>query len=197
MKTELSIASWYALKVFYNRVFEIEDFLRSGDIESYLPCETVERFSRGVKHVERRPVIPSLLFFRSTRDQALSLRGSLRDRVLLYGDRASGLFLPSAIPDREMGVFMLVSSSGAAGLEYFDDSRVVYRTGDRVRVTGGIFKGAEGYILRVKGNRRLVVSIQGVCAVATSYIPGCFLEKLPREAGSPGSLAPSRFLQAP
>ena len=31
---------------------------------------------------------------------------------------------------------------------------------------------------RIKGNRRLIVAIQGVCAVATAYIPQCFLRKI-------------------
>ena len=39
--------------------------------------------------------------------------------------------------------------------------------------------GAEGHICRIRGNRRLVVSINGICAVATSYVPACFLQKLP------------------
>ena len=42
----------------------------------------------------------------------------------------------------------------------------------------GKFKGAEGYICRIKKNSRLVVAIQGVCAVATSYIPQSFIQKI-------------------
>ena len=47
-----------------------------------------------------------------------------------------------------------------------------------MRVTDGVFKGAEGYVKRIKKDRRLVVSIRGVVAVATSYIPPQFLEIL-------------------
>ena len=50
--------------------------------------------------------------------------------------------------------------------------------GDKVRVTGGLFEGAEGYIKRIKGNHRLVVAIEGITAVATSYIPTCYLERI-------------------
>lgn len=42
--------------------------------------------------------------------------------------------------------------------------------GDRVRITGGVFEGVEGIFVRVKGDRRVVVSIQGVMAVATTFI---------------------------
>ena len=47
-----------------------------------------------------------------------------------------------------------------------------------MRVTGGIFKGAEGYIKRIRGDKRLIVCIEGIIAVATSYIPSVYLEKI-------------------
>lgn len=30
---------WFALKVFYNKVFEIEESLKKDDIDCYFPCE--------------------------------------------------------------------------------------------------------------------------------------------------------------
>ena len=74
---------------------------------------------------------------------------------MLYTRRENLTKRPIRIPDKEMGIFMLVSSSGEQGLEYFSDD-----------------------ICRIKGNHRLIVAIQGVCAVATSYIPQCFLQKI-------------------
>ena len=85
---------------------------------------------------------------------------------------------PYPIPEKEMNIFMLVCSSGESGLEYFGADDSFFRKGDRVKVVDGVFKGAEGYIRRIRGNRRLFVSIHGVCAVATSYIPQCFLRKI-------------------
>ena len=51
--------------------------------------------------------------------------------------------------------------------------------GDHVKVIDGTFKGAEGYICRIKKNHRLIITVHGVCAVATSYIPQAFLKKIP------------------
>ena len=48
-------------------------------------------------------------------------------------------------------------------------------------MTGGPLKGAEGYIRRIKKDRRLLVCIEGVIAVASSYIPAELLEKVPEE----------------
>lgn len=178
MKNEEESTHWYALKVFYNKVFEIEDLLLKDKIESYIPCETVLVEQGGVKRKIRKPVISSLLFFRSTEKEAIKLQQCLTNRVMLYTRIIDMKKQPLAIPEREMNLFMLVSSSGEKGVEYFGDDRKEFHTGERVRVIDGSFKGAEGYIHRIKGNRRLIVSIQGVCAVATSYIPQCFLEKI-------------------
>ena len=169
---------WYALKVFYNKVFDIEEELTKDKIETYIPCETVIVEHHGGKKSMRKPVISSLLFFCSTEKQALEQQQKLTDRVILYTRVDGWKKLPIAIPEREMNIFMLVTSSGEKGLEYFGNAPVEYTTGEHVKVTDGPFKGAEGYIRRIKGNRRLIVSIQGVCAVATTYIPQCFLQKI-------------------
>lgn len=178
MEEVSSIMHWYAFKVFYNKVFEIEDSLNRDKIETYIPCERILVERGGVKKYVRKPIISSLLFFYSTEKQALALQQKLTDRVLLYTRLVNWQKLPIAIPEREMKIFMLVTSSGEKGLDYFGDVPMEYSTGERVLVTDGLFKGAEGCIHRIKGNRRLIVAIQGVCAVATAYIPQCFLRKI-------------------
>ena len=52
------------------------------------------------------------------------------------------------------------------------------KKGDKVRITGGIFSGVEGVFVRVKGDRRVVVSIQGIMAVATAFIHPSLIEKI-------------------
>ena len=42
----------------------------------------------------------------------------------------------------------------------------------------GPLKGAEGYIKRIRRDRRLLVAIEGFVAVATSFIPPELLEKV-------------------
>ena len=48
-----------------------------------------------------------------------------------------------------------------------------------MRVLEGPLKGAEGYIKRIRKDRRLLVAIEGFIAVATTFIPPQFLEKVP------------------
>ena len=176
--TAFSARRWFALKVFFNKVFEMEDELRQKSIESYLPCEEVLVVRNGVRKKVHRPMVRSLIFFRSTVRQALMLQNDFMGRAMLYTRMKDLKKLPVAIPDQEMNIFMLVTSSGERGLEYLGDDHPKYHRGERVRVIDGPFKGAEGHICRIKKNNCLVVAIEGICAVATSYIPRCFLEKL-------------------
>lgn len=169
---------WYALKVFYNRVFEVERLLAQDGVKTYIPQRYVD-VTIGGKTVRRRePAVSSLMFVRRTQKYVLDLQQRLKSicPLMAYFDRETRK--PAVIPDREMDLFMLVTSTDDPGLEYLNDDPGDLKSGDRVRVTEGVFKGAEGYIKRIKGDRRLIVSIEGVVAVATTYIPGCFLEKI-------------------
>ena len=168
---------WFALKVFYNKVFEIEESLKKDDIDCYFPCEYAVVMRNGVRKIIRKPIISSILFFHSTTLRAMEIQRQFTDKVILYTRDKELKKVPLIIPDREMNIFMLVTSSGEKGMEYLGADSTKFCRGERARVIDGKFKGAEGYICRIKKNSRLVVAIQGVCAVATSYIPQSFIQK--------------------
>ena len=177
-ETESVNRSWYALKVFFNKVFEISSYLDGKGLESWFPTETVYIFRDGHRRKVLKPVISSLVFFRGTRREALERQRELDGRVILYTHRVGYRKEPSAIPEDEMERFRIVATSGEEGLEFFSSDSESFRQGEHVQVIDGPFKGAEGWIKRIKGDHRLFVSIRGVCAVATSYIPRMYLKKL-------------------
>lgn len=168
---------WYALKVFHNKVFAVEADLQGRiEVECYVPLERIMVTTPSGKMVAKtRPAIAGLMFIRCDESQLKAIRQQLSGQAMFY-TAADGT--PALISQREMTMFRLVTSSGESGLEYLSDDVANYAIGQRVRVLEGPFKGAEGCIRRIRGNRRLVVSINGICAVATSYIPTCFLEKI-------------------
>ena len=57
-----------------------------------------------------------------------------------------------------------------------DPTKVRYKTGDTVRVVEGDFVGVVGKVARIGGQSRVVVTLDGVCSIATAYIPSAFLE---------------------
>ena len=196
--------NWYALKVFYGKVFEIEARLGDMDLETYIPVRKVllkgEDHMRALRRLstpddrrcdnqfiqagpliyKRVPVVTSLLFVRAPKDRLKEVEDCVKEKGFVYrtADRKS----EAVIPDKQMAMFQLVCSSGAEGLEFFaDDDITRYKAGDKVRVLEGPLKGAEGYIKRIRRDRRLLVAIEGFIAVATTFIPPQFLEKVPEE----------------
>ena len=157
---------WYAFKVFFNQEFKVEEELAEKGVEVFIPSETVNVKRGKANKKVRKPMIAGLL-----QDLVKELYG--RASIYKNIDRA-----PAVISEREMNIFRLVTTSGELGLEFYPEGELNYHVGNRVRVIDGPFKGAEGYIRRIKGNNRLIVSVSGVCAVATTYIPRVFLEKI-------------------
>ena len=54
-----------------------------------------------------------------------------------------------------MRSFIAVSGNYEEQIVYLDPAVTALQKGDRVRITGGVFEGVEGIILRVKGDRRV------------------------------------------
>lgn len=194
-------SSWFALRIFYNKVVEcrnrfveynevlignepahpvhLPDGLEGGPMECYAPLYE-ERYTDndGNQVVVEKAFIPSLFFLRCTRRQAEAFEVDLPFKARLYRNVRDEVYQPTRIPRKQMEMFIKVTSGSQEGLEYFDDTAFGWRKGVRVRVTGGRFEGLEGEVKRIDGNKRLIVAIEGICAVATSYIPKCFLEKI-------------------
>lgn len=168
---------WYALKVFYNQVYPVKAQVETAGYETYVPVKTVEVMTGGRIEYVQRQLISSLLFVKAPEEYILALKRSADKDFLYYSE--VGSVRPAAIPDREMEIFIFVTSTGDRGLEYLGTDRPEYRAGDRVRVIDGVFKGAEGYIKRIKRDRRLIVCVRGVAAVATGFIHPDYLEKIP------------------
>lgn len=167
---------WYALNVFFNRVIKLTSLLDEENMEYYVPMRTVETFKDGQKVYEKKQLIASLLFIRCSTTYFTALRERYGDSFYVYSDRETKR--PRRIPDHEMNSFILVTSIEDKGMELLPEGTVEYQVGDHVRVVDGVFKGAEGYVKRIQGRKRLIVSIEGIAVVATSYIPRSFLESI-------------------
>ena len=188
---------WYALKIFFNKVFVWEALLQSTGLETYVATEKVRlkgpahfaarkklaekpdpRFVvEGPVIYERKPLVTSLLFVKAREEDLLLVRSLLderdvagRVRGFVYRNAEKKAYAP--ISDKERESFRLGVEAGAGGLEFFSDEAFTrFEKGSKVRVKEGPLKGAEGYVKRIRKDRRLLVNVQGVVAVATSFIP--------------------------
>lgn len=85
---------------------------------------------------------------------------------------------PIIIPEEQMRSFIAVAGTYDDQLLFLGIEEVDYKVGDRVRIIAGPFRGAQGRLLRVKGHKRLVVEVESVMAVATTYMPPQMVERI-------------------
>ena len=138
---------WFALKVFYNKVFAIEELLLKKKIKCYNSLRNRKGFkTRWNKKKTYENQLSIIAFFPFGNLHSKEIQKILTDKVILYTRQIDFKKIPLAIPEREMNIFMLVTSSGEKGLEYFDTDNPKFYQGDHVKVIDGTFKGAEVYL---------------------------------------------------
>ena len=135
----------------------------------------LKRLAHDGIHSYRTQFAPGIVFLRCTAGYASQLISDYWGKLYFYLDTEHKL--PAPIPEKEMNNFILVTSVSDEIIP-LSDVTDEFLKGDRVRVTAGLFEGAEGVVKRIKGDHRLVVSINSFVAVATCFIRPEFLEKI-------------------
>ncbi len=79
------------------------------------------------------------------------------------------------VPDKQMQDFMFLLDFSEDAVQVLNEN---LRQGDRVRVIKGEFAGIEGELIRIKGHKRVVVRLEGAFSLATTCIPGAYLERI-------------------
>lgn len=172
--------SWFAFKIFFGKGQPIKSYFVSHNIEHIYDVRK-QYWDKDKKRnlVKEIPIMPNLILFRSTRVEAEKLELKFLNKVMLYrGKNTEDRKEPSKIPEREVRIFNIVATSGVEGLDFYDEYNPKFTKGDKFRVVVGPLKGAEGYVVRIKKDHKLYVSIKGLCAVTTGYIPKSYLQKI-------------------
>lgn len=170
---------WYASRILYNKFAYYRQLFDSLNIETFVVSRIVydEETVPTDNNVPHKEVftLGSLIFLRAEEEFVQQFRREHGKYFWPYcqHDRVT----PAPIADKEMEIFQLVCRNQEHIIDLGED-KLEYHLGDRVRVTHGIFKGAEGHIKKIKGDRRLIVTVNGISAVATTFIPFAWLEKI-------------------
>lgn len=152
---------WYALKVFYRRYAAICATLNRDGVEYFIP-----------------PLRPDcmLMFVRTTSDYIAFLQTVLLEKGRVVCEPRAQR--PAYVSDAEIEMFRLVTSMGANEFEVVDNLSSD-RLKDYCRVIEGKWKGAEGFLARIRHRKRLVVTLGNFITVAaTDYIPIAHLERI-------------------
>ena len=170
---------WYALKVFYNRIKPIRDEIEAAGHTAFVPMCVVEQVGEnGLEYVEKQ-LVSSLLFVHCPEEWLKAFKEKHFSELMWYSQPGDNR-CPAPIRDSEMKSFMILTAGGRP-VEYLGSTITDFRRGQKVRVIGGIYKGAEGYIKRVRRNRKFLVAITGIAVVAISYIHPDYLETIEDE----------------
>ena len=158
---------WFAMSAPYRRELKAKENLATLGIESFVPMTKALVERGGVKKRQIIPAIHNLIFVHTTKEIIKSAKQSID--YLQYRTRPfNGKNQPIIVPNKEMEQFIAVSNARIEDITYIQPGEIDIEKGTKVRIHGGTFDGTEGIYIKLKGkrNRRVVVLIEGLAAVA-------------------------------
>ena len=172
---------WYVLRVSYGRAEKANELLKAKGIETHLPRHTTYKGVNGKRIKQRLPLLPNFLFAKTTLsvlEQFLKSSSDLNFITFYYdhfNKKPDGKNPPLVVPKESMDNFIKLTSIDDEHILLIDKVNGTYKQGDYVRIIDGPFKGIEGRVTKITGQKRVIVELPGLCSVATAYIPKVFL----------------------
>lgn len=179
---------WFLMRVAYGQERKAADFLvgKDGIEEVFCPQWVQERTIGGRRKKLLVSLVPNMLFVKSTMAVLRQFVGVSPTHFLHHYYRPykdeSGRDIengrrPLVIPENQMVSFRRWFEADAEDKIYIQDT-FQFKKDDIVRVTEGEFAGFTGHVVRLKGQTRVGVNIEGVGFICTTYIPRYCLEPL-------------------
>ena len=176
--------NWYVMRASYGRERRAYDFMVENGTFTYLPLHSVYKLKDEKRVRTEEVLVPNILFIYTTREKADEyVKETAQLNFLTYyydhfSTEENGKNPPLVVPHDEMCNFMLATSTDSEHVRMVSAGQCRFKSGETVRVVGGMFSGVEGRVARVAGQQRVVVTLAGLCSVATAYIPSAFLETI-------------------
>ena len=178
---EKNAVAWYVLRVTYQREITASKALEELQIEHYVPTiRTRIRNDKGVSiGWKTEPLVHTYIFIHDSYENILKIKQGKLDylRFMMGKDESGMLSMPQYVPDKQMADFMkVVRTMGSKPV----DPNIDLKKGDHVRVLTGPFEGVEGIYIKMpnRHEKRVVIKILGVAAVATMALNASDVEKL-------------------
>ena len=181
-------SKWFLMRAAYGQEKKAEEILMKMDgVEcAYVPQWYKKRIIAGKPKNVLVSIIPNNLFVRSKEGVLAKLVGRVPLSYLHFcyqphkddfGRPIGTGRTPIVIPDRQMDSFRKWVEADAED-KIFRQTSFIFKENDLVRVTEGVFEGLVGHIVRLKGQTRVGVNIDGIGFISTAYIPKYCLEKI-------------------
>lgn len=169
--------NWFAAKIKSHTERKMKKWLEENEIEHFIPFRNVVIERNGRKFKKEKPYISGLIFVRAEEKNVLQIQEKLfteKLNIKMFFLKNSETRKLQIIPDKQMQDFIFMVDFSDATIK-IDSTNL--KQGDKVRVIKGDFAGIEGELIRIKGHKRVVVRLEGLFSLATTYIPPSFLEK--------------------
>jgi transcription antitermination factor NusG len=183
------VQNWYVLVVAYRTEQKMQAKLRElGKLEAFVPMRrTRRRDAQGKFRCDEKVAIHNYIFVHTTYNRLMALKKEypfdleyslLHRDVYEQGERIGRA--PVVVPRNQMLNFIAVAGNQKERVQFLDVEKLDWEAGQRVRIIGGTFAGVEGIYLRTtkKHERRVVVKLDGIAAVATTALPSVLVEPI-------------------
>lgn len=167
---------WFAIRVTYHRELKVKEDLESRGITCFVPMQYRREERNGVMLKRLVPSVHNLIFVYIKPSDMAEYKKTSDMPIRYIMNRET--HKPITVPTREMENFIKIAGTFEEKLIYLNPDLGDFAKGERVRIIGGMFAGAEGVFVRVKGDRRVVVNVEGLVAVATTFVHPSMIEKI-------------------
>jgi transcription antitermination factor NusG len=147
--------AWYAVRTRSNFEKNVSAELSGKGLDVFLPTFLEGRQWKDRKKVIELPLFPGYLFARiaDTNEARLGiLKATGVVQILGHGQSIE------PVPDEQVQAVRTLLSANASCLTH-----PFLREGSRVRIRAGVLKGLEGFLVRLKNEFRLVISVELLC----------------------------------
>lgn len=176
---------WYAMRTTYGREQKAYDFIVSNGGTAFLPLIRQEKIVKGKKTIVDVSRIPNVFFVHGTEGEVKTFAFDNIHLPFLrfyYQSHFEGVKIvkePLIVPDRQIRSLQILCQAEAEDIRIVPDEMIQkFKEGDAVLITRGGFKGIEGKVARWHGQQRVAIIIEGLCVIATAYVPSAYIEKL-------------------
>lgn len=158
---------WFVMRITYSRELKARQLLREAGVECFVPMMWV-RDENGEHSI---PAIHNLIFVHTSRDFMDNYKHKMENECPLRYTMDKSTRLPMVVREKEMEDFMRVTNDKSSDILYLDNPDVAATKGTPVEVMFGQYKGIQGKLLRVRKDRKVVLQLAGMVAIALSGIP--------------------------
>ncbi len=175
---------WYALRTTYGRGKKAYDYLVSNNTEVFYPTLKIIKIVDGKRVAIEESRIPNILFAYGTEE---GLKTFVYDNVNLpylcfyYRHTHVGnkiVKVPLVVPDNQMNSLKIICAADSDDIIASTEEVEKFKSGQKVRITGGKFAGVDGIVARYQSQQRVGIVIDGLMTMCTAYVPSAFIEKI-------------------